>query len=196
MDSSEQAPQNDAQETNNSPANNASEWQNQQKYSTEFQQAYEFARENGITTMSTIQKADMNWKLTRIQMAKMLSQYAINILWKEPDVSKWVIKFKDVTIKMDGDYNNWVTLAYQLWIMWQNMPNNKFRPNDEVSRAEFVTALSRLLYSTLDGKYESTPKYYINHMERLVKEWVITKDNPKMKELRGYVMIMLMRSAE
>jgi hypothetical protein len=50
------------------------------------------------------------------------------------------------------------------------MPNNKFRPNDEVSRAEFVTALSRLLYSTLDGKYESTPKYYINHMERLVKE--------------------------
>jgi hypothetical protein len=52
------------------------------------------------------------------------------------------------------------------------------------------------LYSTLDGKYESTPKYYINHMERLVKEWIITKDDPKMKELRGYVMIMLMRSAE
>ena len=196
MDSSEQAPQNDAQETNNSPANNASEWQNQQKYSTEFQQAYEFARENGITTMSTIQKADMEWKLTRIQMAKMLSQYAINILWKEPDVSKWVINFNDVTIKMNMDYDNWVTLAYQLWIMWQNMPNNKFRPNDEVSRAEFVTALSRLLYSTLDGKYESTPKYYINHMERLVKEWIITKDDPKMKELRGYVMIMLMRSAE
>ena len=170
-----------------------SEWQT---YTQEFKQAYEFARENGITTMSTIQKADMNWKLTRIQMAKMLSLYAINILWKEPDVSKWVINFNDVTIKMNMDYDNWVTLAYQLWIMWQNMPNNKFRPNDEVSRAEFVTALSRLLYSTLDGKYESTPKYYINHMERLVKEWIITKDDPKMKELRGYVMLMLMRSAK
>ncbi len=196
MDSSEQAPQNDAQEINNSPANNASEWQNQQKYSTEFQQAYEFAKQNWITTMSTIQKADMNWKLTRIQMAKMLSEYAINVLWMEPDISKWIADFSDVTRKMNKDYDNWVTLAYQLWIMWQNMPNNKFRPNDEVSRAEFVTALSRLLYSTSDGKYESTPKYYINHMERLVKEWIIKKDDPKMKELRGYVMIMLMRSAE
>ena len=46
------------------------------------------------------------------------------------------------------------------------------------------------------GKYESTPKYYTNHMEKLVKEWIITKDDPKMKELRGYVMLMLMRSAK
>jgi hypothetical protein len=28
------------------------------------------------------------------------------------------------------------------------MKNNEFRPNDEVTRAEFVTSLSRLLYST------------------------------------------------
>jgi hypothetical protein len=50
------------------------------------------------------------------------------------------------------------------------MPNNKFRPNDEVSRAEFATALSRMLYNTSDGEYRSTPKYYIHHMEKLVKE--------------------------
>jgi hypothetical protein len=30
--------------------------------------------------MPTIQKAQMNTKLTRIAMAKMLSQYAINVL--------------------------------------------------------------------------------------------------------------------
>jgi hypothetical protein len=30
------------------------------------------------------------------------------------------------------------------------MPNNKFRPNDEVTRAEFVTALSRMIYNTQD----------------------------------------------
>jgi hypothetical protein len=28
------------------------------------------------------------------------------------------------------------------------MKNNNFRPNDEVTRAEFVTALSRLVYKT------------------------------------------------
>ena len=142
----------------------SSEWQyNSQTsstYSQEFFQAYQFAKENWITTKDTIQSAQMNGKLTRIAMAKMLSQYAINVLWKEPDVSKWVMKFTDVTRKMDKDYDNGVTLAYQLWIMWQNMKDNKFRPNDEVTRAEFATALSRLLYQTTDGEYKSTSKYY------------------------------------
>ena len=80
--------------------------------------------------------------------------------------------------------------------MWQNMPWNNFRPNDEVTRAEFATALSRMLYQTSDWIYKSTDKYYTNHMSKLVKEWIITKDDPKMKELRWYVMIMLMRSAK
>ena len=129
-------------------------------------------------------------------MAKMLSQYAVNVLWKEPDVSKWVIRFNDVTDKLNQNYDNAVILSYQLWIMWQNMKDNKFRPNDEVSRAEFVTALSRLLYSTSDWEYKSTWKYYINHMEKLKKEWIITKYDPKMKEKRWYVMLMLMRSVK
>ena len=76
------------------------------------------------------------------------------------------------------------------------MKNNKFRPDDEVSRAEFVTALSRLLYSTSDWEYKNTSKYYIPHMEKLMSKWIITKDDPKMKEKRWYVMIMLMRSAK
>ena len=165
-----------------------------QTYSIEFQQAYEFAHENGITTKNTIESADMNGKLTRIAMAKMLSQYAINILWKTPDTSN-TKKFDDVSDKRDADYDNWVTLAYQLWIMWQNMANN-FRPDDEVTRAEFATALSRMLYNTSDWIYKSTAQYYVNHMKKLKEEWIITKDDPKMKELRWYVMIMLMRSAK
>ena len=184
-----------SEESSNTPIDSsakASEWQN---YSEEFQQAYKFAHENWITTMPTIEKAKMNWKLTRIAMAKMLSQYAMNVLWQKPS-NVTVPKFDDVTEKMDSDYDDWVTLAYQLWIMWQNMPNNKFRPNDEVTRAEFATALSRIIYWTSDGEYKWTWKYYIHHMEKLVKEWIITKDDPNMKELRGYVMIMLMRSAK
>ena len=148
----------------------------------------------GITTKNTIESADMNGKLTRIAMAKMLSQYAINILWKTPDTSN-TKKFDDVSDKRDADYDNWVTLAYQLWIMWQNMANN-FRPDDEVTRAEFATALSRMLYNTSDWEYKSTAQYYTNHLKKLKEEWIITKDDPKMKELRGYVMIMLMRSAK
>jgi hypothetical protein len=50
------------------------------------------------------------------------------------------------------------------------LKDNKFRPDDEVTRAEFVTALSRLLYNTSDGEYKSTVKYYTNHMEKLKEE--------------------------
>ncbi len=167
----------------------------QVSFTKEQKDAYTFAHEKWITTMPTINEANIDWKLTRIAMAKMLSQYAMNVLWQK--LANIVTpKFNDVTDKQNSDYDDWVTLAYQLWIMWQNMPNNKFRPNDEVSRAEFATALSRMLYNTSDGEYRSTPKYYIHHMEKLVKEWIITNDDPMMKELRGYVMIMLMRSAK
>ena len=163
---------------------------------SENEQAYDFAHTYGITTKNSVENAKMNSPLTRIQMAKMLSQYAINVLWKEPDVSKWIVRFNDVSNDMDKNYDNGVTLSYQLWIMWQNMPNNKFRPNDEVTRAEFVSAFSRMLYNTSDGEYRSTPKYYIHHMEKLKWEWIVTNDNPKMKEKRWYVMIMLMRSVK
>ena len=87
-----------------------------------------------------------------------------------------------------------MTLAYQLWIMWVNMKNNKFRPNDYVTRAEFATALSRMIYDDVsDGLNE---KYYVPHMAKLYNEWIITNTNPNIKELRGYVMLMLMRSAK
>lgn len=166
------------------------EWETQED-KDEFQRAYEFAYKHGITTMPTIEEANMTWTLTRIAMAKMLSYYAINILWMKPDETR-VNKFNDVSEKLNAEYNNAVTLAYQLWIMWINMPKNNFRPNDLVTRWEFATALSRMLYGIEDWK----DKYYSTHLAKLMEEKIITNDDPKMKELRGYVMIMLMRSAE
>ena len=162
-------------------------------YSDEQNQAYQYAYHYWITTKAPISNANIDWNLTRIAMAKMLSQYAINVLWMKPDTSR-NNTFKDVTDKLDWEYDDWVTLAYQLWIMWINMPNNEFRPNDLVPRAEFVTALSRLLYKTPDWMFEETPRYYIPHMEKLIYEWIISNPDPKMLELRWYVMLMLMRS--
>ena len=166
----------------------------EQTYSQEFQEAYNFAKSHWITTKSTIQEAKMNGDLTRIQMAKMLSYYAMNVLWQEPDSSRWVMKFKDVSNKLNKEYDNAVTLAYQLWIMWINMPNNKFRPYDEVPRAEITTALSRMIYGIKDWTWKT--KYYEPHMAKMYNEWLITKRNPEMIEHRWYVMLMLMRSAK
>ncbi len=158
-------------------------------YSKEFNDAYSFAHKNWITTMDSIGKADMNAPLTRIAMAKMLSQYAINVLGRTPDTTKVVPAFPDVSAELDAAYNSWVTLAYQLGIMWINI--DKFRPDDLVTRAEFGTALSRMLYATAD--WENA--YYETHLAKLMDEKIITVDTPDLQELRGYVMIMLMRSA-
>ena len=157
---------------------------------TEFQQAYDFAYKNWITTMDTIDKAGMEWWLTRIAMAKMLSQYAINVLWQKP-ANIVVPNFSDINSELNDEYDFWVSLAYQLGIMWINMPDNEFRPFDLVTRAEFATALSRMLYQLADWD-----PYYVTHMAKLKEEWIITNDDPEMIEVRWYVMIMLMRSAK
>jgi hypothetical protein len=76
-------------------------------------EAYEFAYANGITTMKSIDEAEMLDGLTRIAMAKMLSQYAINVLGKSPaDVE--VPNFTDVSTDLDAEYANGVSLAYKL----------------------------------------------------------------------------------
>ncbi len=155
----------------------------------ELNNAYEFAFRAGITTMKSAENANMEWTLNRIAMAKMLSQYAINVLGKKPDTSR-TPNFWDVADSLDKDYDNGVTLAYQLGIM--GIWIDEFRPYDEVPRAEFVTALSRLLYGLADW----TDNYYSTHMAKLQKEWIITNTDPNLLELRGYVMLMLMRSAK
>jgi hypothetical protein len=165
-------------------------------HTKEQNEAYSFAKSNWITSTSSIETAKMDTELTRIQMAKMVSNYAINVLWQEPDVEKWVPDFKDVTAQTDKQYDNAVTKAYQLWIMWQNVENNKFRPNDQVTRAEFSATLSRLLYHTDEWKYRWTWKYYIPHVAKLYNEWIINKVNPILKEKRWYVMTMLMRTVQ
>jgi hypothetical protein len=158
-------------------------------YSVEFNNAYNFAHKVWITTKNSIESADMDWELTRIAMAKMLSNYAINVLWKVP-ANSVVPKFPDVSQKLNDDYWWAVTLAYQLWIMWKWI--NKFRPYDTVTRAEFGTALSRMLYWTQDWAWS----YYSTHLDKLYKEWVISNKDSKLKEKRWYVMLMLMRSAK
>jgi len=179
-----------------SSASSSSSSSSSTTHTKEQNDAYNFAKSNWITTTSSIEDAKMNTELTRIQMAKMLSNFAINVLWEEPDTEKWVVKFDDVTNKMDKQYDNAVTKAYQLWIMWQNVKDNEFRPNDEVTRGEFATALSRLLYQTEEWEYKWTGKYYIPHVAKLYNEWIINKADPKIKEKRWYVMTMLKRTVE
>ncbi|MDR2190089.1 MAG: S-layer homology domain-containing protein [Candidatus Peribacteria bacterium] len=72
-------------------------------------------------------------------------------------------------------------------------PLKSFLPNQPVSRAEFGTVFSRVLYG---DKYNDGIPYYINHLQALKENSIMTDiTNPTARtELRQRVRLMLMRS--
>lgn len=157
-------------------------------YGDEMQGAYDYAYSEGITTQYPIDNADMFGAMTRAQMAKMLGQWAINTLGMAPDTSK-TCSFTD-TASVQGDLADWIIKSCQLGLMGQGI--TAFRPYDTVTRGEFGTVLSRAIRG--DENDGGTP-YYQAHLNALKNAGIMTQINPDMKEVRGYVMIMLQRAA-
>lgn len=169
-------------------------------YSQEMNQAYIYACNRRITTMNTIQNADMDWPLLRKHLAKMISEFAVKEIWLKP-VEDRVCNFQDAHWET-AEMIYYMQLACKLWLMgmesnWVDVKKT-FDPNSHVTRAEFGTVLSRLLwwttYATNDGTY-----YYTKHLQALKNNGIMTMIHdpwPKNVELRWYVMLMLMRVNE
>ena len=160
-------------------------------YSQELQDAYNWAYGKGVTTMSTIDNANMYGAITRAEMAKMLSVYAMEVLGMTPDTSK-ACNFGDID-SVKGDLHDYIIKSCQLGLMGQGI--TAFRPYDTLSRAEFGTALSRVLWG---DKYEGGTPYYANHLNALKAAGIMNQiaNAESTKEVRGYVMLMLQRSDE
>ncbi len=164
---------------------------NAASYDAELTEAYGYAKNKWITTMASIDDADMYGNLTRVAMAKMVANYVLDLGLQELDTTK-ECKFPDVSEALDAAYDNGVTKACQLGLMGVGI--EKFNPNGIVTRAEFGTVLSRALWG---DEYNDATPYYKAHLEALKAEGIMTKiDNPNMKEVRGYVMLMMMRADE
>jgi hypothetical protein len=127
--------------------------------------------------------------ITRAEMAKMLSVYAMEVLGMTPDTSK-ACNFGDID-SVKGDLHDYIIKSCQLGLMGQGITS--FRPYDTISRAEFGTALSRTLWG---NKYEGGTPYYANHLNALKAAGIMNQiaNAESTKEVRGYVMLMLMRS--
>ena len=158
---------------------------------TELGQAYEWARSKEITTMDSYEAANMYGAVTRAQLAKMLSNWAMNVRGLTPDESL-ACEFTDID-SVKGDLHDFIKTSCQLGLMGQGI--TAFRPYDKISRAEFGTALSRALWG---NQYEGGTPYYAKHLDALKAAGIMTQiDNPENRdEIRGYVMLMLMRSEE
>ena len=160
-------------------------------YSEELQDAYDWAYSKSITTMSPIDNANMYGSITRAELAKMLSNWAMNVNGKTPDESL-SCEFTDID-SVKGDLHEFIKTSCQLGLMGQGI--TAFRPYDSISRAEFGTALSRALWG---NENEGGTPYYAKHLNALKEAGIMNQiaNAESTKEIRGYVMLMLMRSEE
>ena len=170
-----------------------------QAYTAEEKKAYTYAFNKWITTMNTIDTA-MAGPLLRIAMAKMISNYAINVLKLKPDTTK-KCKFADVTDERDKQYDYWVTHACQLWIMWiwnDGKIDSKFNPDWTLNKAQLVTILSRILNKAKWKVISNGEPYYKTHLDYLTSIWVADSKrfSPYDYALRKDVMVLIYRSAD
>ena len=171
------------------------EWSN---YSEEEKAAYLYACENDITTIRDIEDARLGDFLTRAEMAKMISVFATKELWMKPNTSKDCSNFAESIASYNQEMKDFMVMSCQLEIMWIHTTNYEpipdFMPSKRVSRAEFGTVLSRILWW---NKYEGTnSNYYVNHLNALKESNIITNINPHITEYRAWVFLMLYRSVE
>ena len=172
------------------------------EYTNEELSAYEWAYQNGITTMDAMQLADPDGYVIRWHMAKMVVNFMINVLWVElpesiPEecltLNNWYVAWESEEIRA------YAMESCSLWVMWIDMVDNNFLANDIVSRAEFGTILSRILWGdTHNVKHTRETPYYTKHLNELNKNWIITQiDKPlTRKELRKRVWVVLKRISE
>ena len=161
----------------------------------EIQSAYEWAYEYNVTTIPSLDEANPDWPVTRWHLAKMVVNYATNVLGQEipekiPSECRWNDWRWDWESEEIKDY---AVKSCALWLMWLDMP--KFLPNMQVTRAQFGTIMSRLLWWK---KYAWWTPYYRKHLNALKENNIMTQiDNPERRvELRQWVWLMLMRSAQ
>ena len=162
-------------------------------YSEELQGAYDYAYGIGITTKSSIDQANMLGTLKRVDMAKMMANYAVEVLGKTPDTSK-SCDFNDVSNET-SEMQSYVVKACQLGLMGIDAngdANDSFNPQGIVTRAQFGTVLSRALYGDVN---EGGTPYYAEHLQALKDAGIMTNiSNPNSLEIRGYVMLMMQRA--
>jgi len=168
------------------------------EWSEEEKAAYLYACENDITTIRDINEARLKDFLTRAEMAKMVSVFATKELWMKPNTSKDCSNFANSIASYNQEMKDYMVMSCQLELMWIHTVDYKaipdFMPSKRVSRAEFGTILSRVLWW---NKYEWTnSNYYINHLNALKENNIITNINPNITEYRAWVFLMLYRAVE
>lgn len=160
--------------------------------------AYTWAKKFGITTQDSFEKARMYETLTRGELAKMVTNFSRQVIGLEyrADPKCTASVFADYT-QRDDELSSYIEQSCSLGLMGRRNDSSwtieKFRAYDLVTRAEFATVMSRLLFgSRYNG--DGTQQRYISHLNAMKEAWYINLiDNPLFIEIRWFAMIVMMR---
>lgn len=164
-------------------------------FSSEQNDAYLWACAQDITTIRSITQARLEDGLTRAELAKMMAVYVTKILGKTLVVTGSA-DYADVDASL-GDLAEYIQLAYQLQIMGIHADGSalmNFNPHQTVTRAEFATVFSRVLFG--NSYNQSGEQWYAQHLHALQKVGILQNTTATMQELRGWVLLMLQRAAQ
>jgi hypothetical protein len=141
-------------------------------------------------------------KVPRKEVAKLMSMFTIQILGIYPDTTKEGCNQYNDTNYLTDEMKFFTKTACQLNLMGLQpngyTPKPSFDPNDIITRAEFGTILSRLVYGDKYNVYtgeETKYQWYEKHLAALRRDKVMTKiDDPFVGEWRSWILLMLYRS--
>ena len=171
-------------------------------YSEELHGAYSFARSFDITTIDQCINANLQWPLIRKDLAKMMVNFATYVFNRNE------ILVDDPRCQLFSDIANetketkrYIQKACEYGLMWLESdglnPQTKFDPYFVVNRAQFWTILSRFLWKWDNNVDNAGALYYVKHLQALKNAGIMTNiSTPKMKELRGWVMLTMKRIYE
>lgn len=135
-------------------------------YTQEQEEAYEWAYQYRITTQPTIETANLDWNLTREELAKMLTNYIENIAFTLQASSPCSFSDED---KINDNLKEFTQRICSYKIMWTD--GKSFNPRGKVTRAELGTTISRMLW--WDRYNVDWKDYFIYHLNALKENWIM-----------------------
>jgi cysteine-rich repeat protein len=205
QNSSEEIQENDPQSLPYATPNNQQEPLDEEWSSTQakqFADVYTWAKENWLTTMQTEEEARMYDELTRGELAKMITNFVRNVLGRaytaDPLCDASVFADNGT---WDDELRSYITQACSLGLMGRRNGDGgtieNFRAYDLVSRAEFATVMSRVLYGN-QYNGDGSEDWYRAHLDALYSWEYMDEENTDISspEVRWIVMLLMMRVYE
>ena len=135
--------------------------------SSEFMEALNWMYDNGMTSYNTTESFMPYQTITRAQVAKMLDKFATTTNLTTIR-NQWNCEFSDVSSQ--SEYKDSITRVCQYGVMAGS--NDKFSPDQIVTKAEFVAMLIRLFdWAKLD---ENVKPWWTEYYKRAIEIWLIS----------------------